>query len=278
MIFSAKSKTFLVGEYAVLFGGRAILLATDPEFQLVVSRIDSREAILTGMAESSPGFLFFRKYRRVFDHLEIKFLDPYDGGGGFGASSAQYVLLYRLYSHLTGKPIQLEAFLDEYRYFAGGGRVIPSGADCVLQLHNRHIYFDSRNYYVEPLNWNFPDIEFAIFRTNTKVPTHDCLQNLPTIDVSDLNSYVDDAKKSFLLENAETLCKSVINFSRAIVGKNLATKEIGSAIDLLLCTNGVLAAKGCGAMLADTIVVIFQKKKKKIVLKAIEIMTKQTVS
>ncbi|MDR3151627.1 MAG: hypothetical protein LBT67_02105 [Holosporaceae bacterium] len=273
MIFSVKSKTFLVGEYAVLFGGRAVLLATDPEFQLVVSKIDSREAILTGMAEFSPGFLFFQKYRRVFDHLEIKFLDPHDGRGGFGASSAQYVLLHKLYAHLTGEPIRLEAFLMEYRSFARG-RVAPSGADCVLQLYNRHVYFDSRSNHLETLDWNFPDVEFAIFRTSIKVQTHNHIQNLPPIDVSDLNVYVDGVKESFLLENAEMLCENVINFSRALSEKKLAVGEGSAAINLLLRTNGVLAAKGCGAMLADTIVVIFQKREKKIVLETIEALTK----
>ncbi|MDR2267940.1 MAG: hypothetical protein LBD81_00625 [Holosporaceae bacterium] len=277
MIFSAKSKTFLVGEYAVLFGGGAVLLATDPEFQLIVNKIDSREAILTGMIESSPGFLFFREYKSVFDHLEIKFLDPHGGRGGFGASSAQYVLLYKLYSHLTGKPIQLETFLNEYKHFAGGGCVAPSGADCVLQLHNRHVYFDSRDNHLELLNWNFPNIEFAIFPTNTKVQTHNHIQNLPFIDVSDLNVCVDGVKKSFLLGNVEMLSKNIMDFSHAIIKKKLAVKEVRHVIDLLLYTDGVLAAKGCGAMLADTIVVLLQKKKKKIVLEAIKTIVKQTV-
>lgn len=59
MKISCPSKTFLVGEYAVLDGGPAILLATPPYFML---------------------------------EDDLTFVDPYHGAGGFGASGAKFVL------------------------------------------------------------------------------------------------------------------------------------------------------------------------------------------
>ena len=57
-IYSIPSKTFICGEYGVLYGGNAVLMATNPSFIL-----DEKSVI----------------------H------DPYNGGGGFGLSGAKFI-------------------------------------------------------------------------------------------------------------------------------------------------------------------------------------------
>ncbi|MDR1561005.1 MAG: hypothetical protein LBS23_01475, partial [Holosporaceae bacterium] len=56
-ILSAKCKTFLVGEYSVLFGGSAVLLATNPQFKLQITK--NEKSLLVGVPEESPAFLFY---------------------------------------------------------------------------------------------------------------------------------------------------------------------------------------------------------------------------
>ena len=55
-LFSAGSKTFLVGEYSVLFGGSAVVLVTPPRFEL---RVKSGETNLVGVEKDSPAGLFY---------------------------------------------------------------------------------------------------------------------------------------------------------------------------------------------------------------------------
>lgn len=58
MKFSIPSKTFICGEYGVLYGGNAVLMATNPSF--------------------------------ILDEKSVIY-DPYDGGGGFGLSGAKFI-------------------------------------------------------------------------------------------------------------------------------------------------------------------------------------------
>ena len=60
MKLSIPSKTFLVGEYNVLFGGSAVLIATEPSFAIENNHIN----------------------------------DPYNGNGGFGLSGAKFIASY----------------------------------------------------------------------------------------------------------------------------------------------------------------------------------------
>jgi mevalonate kinase len=265
MIFSAKSKTFLLGEYAVLWGGSAIVLITEPEFQLIVEKNAGNSYQLDGIDEGSPAFLFFTQHRDTFQNLRLRFCDPHNGSGGFGASSAQYVLLHQLYRQLTYSPWNIKQFLDEYRKHCRQS-VKPSGADCIAQQENQHVYFNSASNHVEHLNWNFDDLDFAILKTGIKVKTHVHLQQLHRMDVADLNNIVEKVRESFGDGNSSLLIKNISIFSHLLTEKKLVMDEICHLVSQLLKIKGVLAAKGCGALSADTIIVIFDKRDRENIL------------
>ncbi|GHT98782.1 hypothetical protein FACS1894126_4580 [Alphaproteobacteria bacterium] len=267
MIFSTKSKTFLVGEYAVLFGGGAVVLTTDPEFKLTVEHSDC--TFLVGINERSPAFSFFLNHVDVFRNLRISFIDPHNGTGGFGASSAQYVLLHQLYRKLTDTVWNFDSFLAEYRSYCGQS-VGPSGADCIAQQENRHIYFKGTSNSIEHMDWNFRDLDFIIFKTGLKVETHTHLQQLPSIDVSSLNVIVENVRDSFIRNDSDMLIKNVMDFFCSLDKMGLVTDRTCSLVNQLLKTKEILAAKGCGAMAADTIIVIFAKKDREKILKVLE--------
>ncbi len=257
-IITAKSKTFLIGEYCVLFGGSSIILTTKPEFKLVI-KTNKRESKITGISEQSPAFLFYIKYKNVFKNLNIEFIDPYKGSGGLGASSAQFTTLYKLYLSLTQRNLEINSFLKEYKHFAGKA----SGADCVSQIYNHHIYFNSKNNITKNLEWNFKNIDFAIFKTNFKTTTHLHLSQLDdNLNISELNIYVENAKQSFVNKDSDCLISNVNLFFSSLKELGLVLDKTNELIKIFMNLKGVFAAKGCGAMCSDTILIIFDTKNK----------------
>jgi mevalonate kinase len=261
-VIPAKSKTFLIGEYCVLFGGSAIILATNPEFKLIVQEIE-KETTISGVSKESPAFLFYIKHKDVFRNLTIEFIDPYKGSGGLGASSAQFTTLYKLYLSLTHCNFDVNLCLKDYKYFAEKA----SGSDCISQYYNQHTYFNSKNNTIENLGWNFENIDFAIFKTNFKTATHQHLSQLkPNFNISKLNIYVENVKQSFANKDSDCLISSVNLFYSSLNEFGLALDKTNALVEKIMDTEGVLAAKGCGAMCSDTILVIFDKNKKQNIL------------
>ncbi|MDR1375832.1 MAG: hypothetical protein LBJ45_03410 [Holosporaceae bacterium] len=267
-VFSAKSKTFLVGEYAVLFGGSAVLLATNPEFKLLVAPKTAAENFLTGVSDESAANKFYLAHADVFKNLSIGFVDPFKGAGGLGASSAQFVLLYKLYLRLSEGKFAANSFLEEYKTLAanGDGSPKPSGADCLTQYYNHSICFDSHSGSVRKICWNFPRLDFAIFRTGFKVVTHEHLRKLQPLDIAELESFSSIVQQSFSDGDEHSLVENVQNFFNVLKKKKLALEQTSDLVEKFLKHDGVLAAKGCGAMGADTIIVIFSKERKNSVL------------
>ncbi|MDR3187017.1 MAG: hypothetical protein LBT63_01120 [Holosporaceae bacterium] len=263
MIFSAKSKTFLVGEYAVLFGGSAVLLATDPEFKLLAARTTTGES-LAGIGDGSAAHKFYLAHKNVFKNLSIRFTDPFNGAGGLGASSAQFVLLYKLYLRLSGGNFDAKSFLEEYRTLAtcGTASLKPSGADCLTQCYNHSICFSPHDGSVGKIEWDFPHLDFAIFRTGFKVVTHEHLRELRPMDVSELKEFSSGALQSFVDGDEDSLVENVQNFFNALKEMRLVLEQISNLVEKILKLDGVLAAKGCGAMGADTIITIFFREQK----------------
>ncbi|MDR0677340.1 MAG: hypothetical protein LBF57_01520 [Holosporaceae bacterium] len=254
MIFSTGSKTFLVGEYSVLFGGSAIVLITPPNFLLTVKKsVISRTERVN---ECSPASVFYKDHD--FENLHIDFQDPHGGKGGFGASSAQFALFYQLYLKQTNQKFNPHVMLQDYRKSCG--KIHVSGADCFAQFFNHHIFFDSKTTRAEKINWNFSNLDFAIFKTNTKVATHLHLQKLNRIsDISDLENATIKVKESLLAENEELFAKNVQVFFYILQKKGLVIDRTSTMVEKLLKIDEVRAAKGCGALSADTIIVIFYR-------------------
>ena len=261
-MFRLKSKTFLLGEYTVLFGGSAIVLATDPEFQLIVNEAPGMSS-LSGIDENSSAFSFYGKHLDIFRDMSLEFIDPHNGAGGFGASSAQFVSLYKQYLATTGETFCASRFLDEYRDLCNTNRVpgaiSPSGADCLAQYFGHHIYYDSTSNHVEKMEWPFDDLCVTFFKTGIKIATHEHLSTFAKPkqnDLSQLNSYVVEAKCGLASKNLEMLCESVQGFYDLACQLGLVIESTQDIVRKLRKDTRVLAVKGCGALFADTILVV----------------------
>ncbi|MDR2646186.1 MAG: hypothetical protein LBC04_03375 [Holosporaceae bacterium] len=258
MKFSAGSKTFLAGEYSVVFGGSAIVLITPPLFELHVAH---GETSLRGIDQASPAHMFYRAHD--FRNISVEFFDPHKGAGGFGASSAQFALLYQLYLRLTSAQFDIDSFLKEYRGLSKtNSGAIPSGADGVAQYFNHNIFFDAKTNIVEKLNWTFPSLDFAILKTPYKVATHSHLRDIKFFDIANLQKQVLNVRKSFQHNDEELLVQSVQNFFDILKERDLVIAPNIATIDKLLKIDGIKAAKGCGALGADAILIIFEKQKR----------------
>ncbi len=94
MVFSIPGKTFLAGEYLALYEGPTLVFLSQPYFELSVNKGHGETA---GIHKESPAGLFIRKHQEYFANFDLKFIDPYSGRGGFGASTAQFLGCYALW-------------------------------------------------------------------------------------------------------------------------------------------------------------------------------------
>jgi len=262
---TAPSKTFIVGEYLALVGGATLVAATDERFELLVDL--SGHSGLEGIHPDSPAGRVYTDNLHDFDGVQLNFVDPYKGSGGLGASSAQFVLMSLLKNLLKNnlKTVdeQLTAhqvWLDYRSLFSTSSTWMPSGADVVAQLIGGISSFQWKPFKVEKLSWSFEGLGFLIFKTPNKVSTHDHLKELNQLDVEKLQDIVAQATESLKEADAFQFVKSVQQYDVTLREQNLVCDKTIEILNNLKMSQSVLAAKGCGALGADTIFVVCEDK------------------
>ncbi|WP_229776915.1 hypothetical protein, partial [Alicyclobacillus cellulosilyticus] len=122
MVWSIPAKTFLLGEYAVLANGPALILTTSPCFKISMVA----ESSLSGIHPESPAGKYWTNCKQA---KGLSFYDPYHGLGGMGASSAQFIGAY-LASLTDSEPVHVSSLLETYFNYAWNGKgLCPSGYD-----------------------------------------------------------------------------------------------------------------------------------------------------
>lgn len=271
-----------------MFGGKGVLLLTPLKF--ILRLFPDQPTALSGIKRASPASNFYQKHKEIFKNAKISFSDPYRSitfkkkimnrlpgktdlvpMGGFGSSSAQFTLLYKLYLRLQKQEFSIENFLDEFHEAAQTHTSYkPSGADIISQYNNRHTLYDSKNKSFRTLKIRFTKIGFAIFKTGVKISTHEHLANLGDLDFSNLISHSNKAADVFLKFDKtredffiSELADNVNEFYNEALKLGIVIDTTQKWINALLKIDGVRAVKGCGAGLADTIVILFDIEKKK---------------
>lgn len=261
-VLSAPGKTFLVGEYLALSGGPALVLTTAPRFELRVFKSESTGEVVHPFQPQSPAGRLLSRYTDKAKGYKIEFSDPHNGLGGLGASSAQFALSYFwLRGGLDNEFNDWETLLNEYRECAWGGEgTPPSGADLVAQVVGGVCWFDGLKQKAQQLSWNFERLGFTLVRTGTKLPTHEHLKEKRPVPVEALRAQVGIATRAFEDGNESLLVESVRATGTILAESGLCaskTREILS--DLHTYSEWVLAAKGCGAMGADVILILHER-------------------
>ncbi len=256
------SKTFVLGEYAVLEGGPCLGAATSPCFEMVFRESDRIQTLPAGIHPDSPAGNFFSDHKNIFETFDGKFFDPLAGMGGFGASTAQYLGLWgfremvikkRSYEDLL-KSASIKEMIHEYRNFSSrkNGRV-PSGADLVMQLFGGFTWINSSSWEVQKLNWPWSDQIGFFISTGNKVSTHTHLQDLSDFNPSELFRVLQQSRSDLKAKKADHWLESIGYYSQALGLLGLVAPETLALVQTLRSWPGVKAAKGCGAMGADVV-------------------------
>ena len=249
------SKTFLLGEYAALQGLPAIIANTKPQFKVSVDWSASGEP--ASIHPQSPAGLLLQKYPEL-KHVGVSVEDPWQGAGGFGASSAQYLAYewMRQTQFVKQKFSALEArqtFLQLHRHL----QQPPSGYDVLAQATGILTVIQGAECAAQP--WPFADLSFFIVRTGAKIATHEHLEKLKPVSKPDVSAILKSALTSFLNADSDQFVICVKSFREWLAQHGYECDATTQMLAQLASQPGVLAVKGCGALGADTCLVICEK-------------------
>jgi mevalonate kinase len=246
------AKTFLLGEYSAMRGESAIIATTGPCFEMTLLENQTLENI----HPQSPAGQWWTKH--ALPNYGLNWHDPYEGIGGLGASSAQFLGAYLASCQILRVQPDKQFFLEAYFQSAWNGEGLrPSGYDVLAQSQNQCVYINMQNKKMESLSWPFPDIAFILLHSGQKLATHYHLQTLRLpLGVEVLSPIVEQAKQAFDKVDTEAFVDAINTYHNQLLSMNLIAKNSREQIDLFNADKSTLAAKGCGAMGADILLLI----------------------
>lgn len=255
MKWQIPAKTFLLGEYAALSEGPALLVTTSPCFELSLSE----EPELLGIHPESPAGLLWQQEDRAGKGLS--FHDPYSGLGGLGASSAQFVGCYLAICALKNKAADWHEMLSAYYQYAFSGKGLrPSGYDVIAQAQQACVFINKKQQINKIYQWPFSDLSFTLIHTEKKLATHHHLQeSRSAIDTSLLGALVEQARHSFEQSDSELLVHCINRYHQELSALNLVAAHSAALINEYTSYHEILACKGCGALGADVLLLISKR-------------------
>ncbi len=253
MTWRIPAKTFFLGEYAALYQGSALILTTTPCFELSLTKHDAKP-----FHPHSPAGLFW--HDQTFKKPGLIFHDPYQGLGGMGASSAQFIGAY-LAAQTHNRELTNEALWVTYRQYAQAEQgLLPSGYDVLAQTQQQCVYINNAQC-LDTLAWPFPNLSFVLVRSGIKLATHEHLiQQTRALDTSALSDIVQNAYQAFLHQDENTIINCVNDYQQALVSQHLTLEASLKKLNIWQKKIKALAAKGCGALGADVWLFIVPRK------------------
>ncbi len=254
MILTAPSKSFFIGEYLALSGGRVLVAATMPRFELIVR---SGRGDVRGIAAGSPAGRWIAKHDGFFGSADVEFVDPHAGAGGWGASSAQFLTCYAATRQDSVDAIEIEAMRRAYVDAAWDGAGLPpSGADIVAQIKGGLVEFARAEGVLRRHTWSFDDLEFYFVATGNKVATHEHLRQITRVDAAPFGGPAEDVCDALCTRDSDRLVEGVRAYANELERQSLVHPDTLALLEELASLPGVLASKGCGALGVDVILVI----------------------
>ena len=257
---SCPAKTFIIGEYAVLDGGPAIVLNTSPRFTCRIQKSSNGDQI--DLSENSPAGQWVKKQSQDFQSVEIDWLDDYKTKGGLGFSSAQFNILYA-YSFILREghidQITPQEVWRSYRKLNFEG-FIPSGADIITQWVGGVTIFEQSPLSIESLTSSLPELDCLVLRTGDYFETHKYLKNFKMGDMSELKKIAEIAVASMKDRDENAFTSAINDYRKILKRKNYITARSDEILNRLEKVKAIKALKACGAMGAETIIVFYNKQ------------------
>lgn len=269
---SCPAKTFILGEYAALDGGPAIVLNTSPRFSCRIQK--TSKANTWDLAENSPAGQWVRKNPHDFQNTQLEWVSPYEQKGGLGFSSAQFNILYAYSSILREgsiDQIKPQDIWRSYRSLRFEG-FLPSGVDVITQWVGGVSVFEQDPLSVETLTSSLPDLHCLVLRTGDYFETYKYLKNFQLGDVSDLKKIAQQGVRAMKQRDETAFVEAVNDYRKALLEKKYITAKSLEAINKLVNIKAIKACKGCGAMGAETLIVLYKKEDEEEVKKEVSFL------
>lgn len=258
---SVGSKVFLFGEYQVLKSGKALLATLEPRFKL---QIKPGTGNVNGIPEGSPAHRLIKQDSLFFKLWDLNFLDPHNGSGGFGASTAQFSLVHGFKESHQCLNTQAQVMIDfkklhrDYLTEASlSSGIQPSGADLIAQVQGGLVEIDFKAGKVKRQLWPFSQKQVLFFSTGYKLPTHTHLSTLSEDShFHDLEFSYDETLRHFEQNKFNLFIHSIQNYQNILDKKGWLSDSSRNLLCKINGLKGVIASKGCGAMGNDVIAVI----------------------
>lgn len=247
--FSFPSKTFVVGEYAVLHAPvEALLLCHSPHFHSTFTPGPAKNPF----HPMSPAGKWLAQNPAPG---EITFSDPHQGAGGFGGSGAEFLSAWmatRFDSKIDRATLAWAAW-ESASAFPG------SGADILVQawgMNREDAFLTQVNLRRHTIKNKGPvrGGKLALFHTGKKFETHAQVLDFP-LPLEELCQIAQRAADS---KDFPSLAREIQLYGDALAGAGLLAPHSAEALNNLKGTAKVLASKGCGAMGADVLLVAHQ--------------------
>ena len=263
---SCPAKTFLIGEYAVLDGGPAIILNTKPRFTCQFKKnhksnsIDIPSAI--GIPSESPAGQWIKKNPHDFHCVQMEWThDPKLLGNGLGFSSAQFNIVYA-YSFILRDGhidhLKPQEIWRSYRNLSFDG-FKPSGADIITQWVGGLSIFEQNPLHVETLTSYLPDLECLVLKTGESFDTHKYLKEFEITDLSDLKQIAQSAITAIKQKKQDPFISAINEYRKTLINKGYVTTKSKELLKEIAKIKAIQAFKTCGAMGAETLVAFYNK-------------------
>ena len=240
------AKTFLLGEYLALKGGPSLIALTQPCFELDKTKHLHPDCVASRFWQA-----------KTKTAIPFGLNDPFQGIGGMGASSAEFLLAYHAY---YGDFNDLEKLHRAYLEFAKVGGKVPSGYDVLAQTqegislvqvpHKARFHFD----------WAFKELGFVLVHTGKKLPTHVHLQQTtPDFDWRKLAEATERGIEALSGQDVDKWLDAITLFQWHLLKSGLLAAHSQQLILEWQANFPILAIKGCGAMGADVVALFLEK-------------------
>ena len=241
MTIALPSKTFLLGEYAVLAHAPAHLLITPPTFNLTLGagdhafHPDSAAGRLMAAAASAQSMTF----------------TPH-GLKGLGQSGAEFIAAYlATESGATWPmpPIDIANVWQRYQRLHDGH---TSGADVMAQALGQSCWVQCDPWCIEAAPWPFEGIAWGLWHTGQNLSTHTHMKTGHHVP-EQLVRLAHQGHQAFEQKDEGAWLSVLKRYHDALVAYDLCAPYTQTLVAQLQANDDVLAAKGCGAMGAEVI-------------------------
>lgn len=247
MTLQIPGKTFLVGEYAVLVGGNALGIATQPYFETTTASYSPHPMSASGLYLSQNG-----------ENQSLQVTNPYHCGG-FGYSTAEFIASW--FEKNKSSEYKLSNLFKTYKNLYDLNdqtqKIKPSGADLVIQLLGNITYFDQTISNSQSLKWPFPNTGFLIAATGLKIKTHEHLETLDLNVLKDLPQASQEVIDAFNKGDEVIFFEALDQWSFKLEELNLQHNTSLEIKRKLESNPNIILTKLNGALGADTITVFY---------------------